>query len=561
MLSVSGRDWQETKIDGRKVEKYSQKYNLSNFTSKLLINNNFDEDEIYYLNQKPGIDYTYKNLKDFKLAATLIDEHIEQNKKILLFGDYDVDGGCSVALLAKYLKFKGADFNYYIPDRIKDGYGPNLTLMRKFSKEKINLIIFVDCGTNSFDEINFLNSNDIKSIIIDHHKIDNFKVNPSVFINPLKSSDYKNYNFFCSTNLVFFLLRFILFKNRENKKFNLTKYLIYAALGTICDVMPLRGLNRYLSIEAINSFNLNEDNAFSHILKFNKINRKLTIDDLGYFIGPVLNSGGRLGKSKLATKLLISEDKKEIEKISKELLYTNEKRKIIEERTLEKIEGKIDLNKNYIFHFEEHISEGILGIIAARLAEKYNKPVILATYSGNVIKGSARSVEEIDIGKILLNLKQKNILIKGGGHAMAGGFSLLKKNIKKVDEYLQKQIKINKNNNINKYLSKHSFSLLNNSLLIDLRKIAPFGSKNPYPILLFNKIKIIKTKIINKKHIFFVAKSGIKSCEGMAFNSVDSEIGNILLYYKREISIISELRESTYKNKSKLQLILKDIIN
>ena len=144
---------------------------------------------------------------------------------------------------------------------------------------------------------------------------------------------------------------------------------------------------------------------------------------------------------------------------------------------------------------------------------------------------------------------------------MAVGFSLLKKNIKKIDEYLQKQIKINKKNNVNTYLSKHSLTLLNNSLRTDLRKIAPFGSKNPSPILLFNKIKIIKTKIINKKHIFFVAKSGIKSCEGMAFNSVDSEIGNILLYYKREISIISELKESTYKNKSKLQLILKDIIN
>ena len=110
MLSVSGRDWQETKIDDRKVEKYSQKYNLSNFISKLLINNKFDEDEIYYLNQKPEIDNTYKNLKDFKLAAKLIDEHIEQNKKILLFGDYDVDGGCSVALLAKYLKFKASKF-------------------------------------------------------------------------------------------------------------------------------------------------------------------------------------------------------------------------------------------------------------------------------------------------------------------------------------------------------------------------------------------------------------------------------------------------------------------
>ena len=560
MLSVSGREWKETKIDDRKVEKYSQKYDLSNFISKLLINNKFDEDEIFYLNQKPQIDHTYKNLEDFKSAAKLIDEHIEQNKKILLFGDYDVDGGCSVALLAKYLKFKGADFNYYIPDRFKDGYGPNLTLMKKFSKEKINLIIFVDCGTNSFDEINFLNSNGIKSIIIDHHKIDNFKVNPSVFINPLKNSDYKKYNFFCSTNLVFFLLRFILYKNRENKKFNLTKYLIYAALGTICDVMPLRGINRYLSIEATNSFKLNEDNAFSYILKFKKINRKLTIDDLGYLIGPVLNSGGRLGKSKLATRLLISDNKQEIEKISTELLYTNEKRKIIEDRTLKQIEKKIDLKKNYIFHIEDNISEGILGIIAARLAEKYNKPVILATHSGNLIKGSARSIEEIDIGKILLNLKQKNILTKGGGHAMAGGFSLLKKNIKKIDEYLQKQIKINKINNVNTYLSKHSLTLLNNSLCTDLRKIAPFGSKNPSPILLFHKIKIIKTKIINKKHIFFVAKSGIKSCDGMAFNSVDSQIGNILLYYKKEISIISQIKESEYKNKSKLQLILKDII-
>tara|TARA_B100000035_G_C21002606_1_gene555693 strand:- start:51 stop:1733 length:1683 start_codon:yes stop_codon:yes gene_type:complete len=560
MLSVSGRDWQETKIDERKIEKYSQKYNLSNFISKLLINNKFDEDEIYYLNQKPEIDNTYKNLEDFKSAAKLIDEHIEQDKKILLFGDYDVDGGCSVALLAKYLKFKQANFDFFIPDRVKDGYGPNLTLMKQFFKEKINLIIFVDCGTNSFDEINFLNSNGIKSIIIDHHKIDNFKINPSVFINPLKSSDYKKYNFFCSTNLVFFLLRFILSKNKENIKFNLSKYLIYAALGTICDVMPLRGINRYLSIEAINSFNLNEENSFFHILKLKKINRKLTIDDLAYLIGPVLNSGGRLGKSKLATKLLISEDKKEVEKISTELLYTNEKRKIIEDKTLQKIEKKIDLNKNYIFHVEDSISEGILGIIAARLAEKYNRPVVLATYSGNIIKGSARSIEEIDIGKILLNLKQNNILIKGGGHAMAGGFSSLKKNIKKIDEYLQKQIKINRNNNFNNYLSQHSLSLINNSFLKDLRKISPFGSKNPSPILLFNKIKIIKTKIINKKHIFFVAKSGTKSCDGMAFNSLNNQIGNILLYNKREISIISELKESTYKNKSKLQLILKDII-
>lgn len=560
MLSVSGKEWKEVKIEDRKIEQYSQKYNQTNLISKLLINNKFNEDEIYYLDQKPEVDHTFKKLKDFKLAADLIEKHIKKNQKILIFGDYDVDGGCSVALLAKYLKFKKAKFEFYIPDRFKDGYGPNLNLLKTLNKEKINLIIFVDCGTSSSKEINYLNSIGVNSIIIDHHKIDNFQINPTVFINPFKNSEYTKYNIFCSTNLVFFLLRFIITKNKKDKKFPLSKYLIYAALGTVCDVMPLRGLNRFLILEAINSYDLNNENPFSYILKTKKINRKLTIDDLGYLIGPILNSGGRLGKSNLATKLLISENKKEIEALSKQLLEINEKRKKIEEKALNKIDKKLSKNTNYIFHIENNISEGILGIIAARLVEKYNVPVILATNSGDIYKGSARSIENVDIGKILLTLSQKGILIKGGGHEMAGGFSIKRKNIKILDQSLQKQIKLKKNNKTNYYLSKNSLSLVNDKFLKDLGKIAPFGNKNSSPKYLFENIKIIKKKIINEKHIFFVAKSGNKSCDGISFNSVNDPIGDNILFNKNNLSIVSELKESNYKNKPRLQLILKDVI-
>lgn len=560
MLSVSGKEWKEVKIEDRKIEQYSQKYNQTNLISKLLINNKFNEDEIYYLDQKPEVDHTFKKLKDFKLAADLIEKHIKKNQKILIFGDYDVDGGCSVALLAKYLKFKKAKFDFYIPDRFKDGYGPNLNLLKTLNKEKINLIIFVDCGTSSSKEINYLNSIGVNSIIIDHHKIDNFQINPTVFINPFKNLEYTKYNIFCSTNLVFFLLRFIITKNKNDKKFPLSKYLIYAALGTVCDVMPLRGLNRFLILEAINSYDLNNENPFSYILKTKKINRKLTIDDLGYLIGPILNSGGRLGKSNLATKLLISENKKEIEALSKQLLEINEKRKKIEEKALNKIDKKLSKNTNYIFHIENNISEGILGIIAARLVEKYNVPVILATNSGDIYKGSARSIENVDIGKILLTLSQKGILIKGGGHEMAGGFSIKRKNIKILDQSLQKQIKLKKNNKTNYYLSKNSLSLVNDKFLKDLGKIAPFGNKNSSPKYLFENIKIIKKKIINEKHIFFVAKSGNKSCDGISFNSVNDPIGDNILFNKNNLSIVSELKESNYKNKPRLQLILKDVI-
>ncbi len=559
MISVLNNNWEESKVNNKLIYKCAQDYNFSEIISRILIHNNFSEEEIFYLNNKSNKDQTFKNIKDFEKAWKLIEDQIKNNNKILLFGDYDVDGSCSVAMLAKYLKFRKAKFNYFIPDRFKDGYGPNIDLLKIFKKENYKLIIFMDCGTNAINEIDYLNSQNIKSIIIDHHKIYDLSLKPSVFINPLKSKEYNKYDLFCSSNLVFFLLRFILFKNKETKKFELSSFLIYAALGTICDVMPLKGINRKVCIEAINKFNIFRNNVFSNILKSNKINRELNIDDLGYIIGPILNSGGRLGKSNLATKLLISEDKKEIEEISNMLIQTNERRKLIEVELLNKIEKKLSIKNNYIFYNDSNLNEGILGIIAARLAEKYNVPTILLTNSGNIFKGSARSVDKVDIGKILLNSFQKGIIIKGGGHSMAGGFSILKKNIIKFDEYLSNSIKIKNNINKKTYISKHSLSILNDEFAKSLKKISPFGNMNKAPIFMFENVKIIKTKIINERHVFFIVKSGHKSCTGMAFNSLKTEIGNVLRFYKKEISILAETKENSL-NSSKFQLVLKDII-
>ena len=561
MLSVLGKKWTEIKIDERLVDKYAQKYNFSKTISKILVQNKFDEEDIFYLNNKPISDQSYKKIKDFEKAHKLIEEQIKNNNKLLIFGDYDVDGSCSVAMLARYLKFRKAEFDYFVPDRFRDGYGPNVELLKGLLKHNYNLIIFVDCGTNAVDEINYLNKLNVNSIIIDHHKINNLSLKPSVFINPLKSSEYSKYKIFCSTNLVFFLLRYILFKNQEINKFHISNLLIFAALGTICDVMPLKGINRQICIEAIKRFNLNVNNVFSFILETKEINRKLNVDDFGYLLGPILNSGARLGKSNLSAKLLISEDKNEIKELSNKLLITNEKRKIIEESTLKIIEKNLEIgNKKYILHFQDNLNEGILGIIAARLVEKYNLPTILITNSANIYKGSARSISSVDIGKILLNAYQKEILIKGGGHSMAGGFSLYKKDIKNLDNYLSRKINNNSTLKTSNYISKNSLTLLNDVFFKNLRQLSPFGNQNPNPIFLFNNVRIIKIKILNKKHAFFIASSKGKSCEGILFNSVDTDLGNILCNYKKELSLIAEVKENNSKNNKNLQLILKDII-
>jgi len=562
MKSISGKIWSKHIIEQRFIDKLSQDYDFNTTLSKVLLERNFSNNEIYSINSNEHILNIFKNNIDFEIACKIVEKSCEDKEKILIFGDYDVDGACSTALLINFFKSINQSCDFYIPDRVNDGYGPNIHLLKKLIKQKYKLIIFVDCGTNSYEEIDFLNKKKIKSIIIDHHRLQGKIPNSNSLINPLKGNMYIKYDYFCATTLTFFLIENILLRKKIKKSFKIHDFLILVVLATIADVMPMRKINRNLCNSGLRTFSRKKIKCFNSILDFFKIKRELSFDDLGYLLCPILNSGGRLNYPQLATSLLICNNEGKVEIISKKLIQLNDKRKLIEKNYVEKIINKFqDTNDEVIFVYEPLINEGIIGIIAARLVERFNKPSFVITHSNKSLKGSARSVENFDLGSIIHNAKLNNLILKGGGHKMAAGFTINKDKVNKFKFFLNKQFKKKKIKIDFKYTSQQSLNSVNYLNKDVISKLTPFGNENKNPIFFFEKLKIIKRKIINEKHVLVVfSDSSKKSIEAISFNSYSTSLGNYLLFYKYKVNVLASIKEIFFNNKKKLQLVVHDLI-
>ena len=282
-------------------------------------------------------------------------------------------------------------------------------------------------------------------------------------------------------------------------------------------------------------------------------------------IGPILNAGGRLGKSSYATELLSTENQNLINKRSLELISLNEKRKKIEDITLKNIDFKNleNQNKNVIIYYNPNINEGLIGIIASRLKDFFNKPSMVITNSNNILKGSARSIYEYNIGRVIKLSLDRNLIINGGGHNMAAGFSLKKDNLSNFklfvnNDYLKNDIY---SNNFYTYDFEASSSALNKEFYNDIKKMEPFGVGNPLPTFFFKDLTILKSSILNKKHVSCILKSKKGySINSIAFDSCNSKIGNYLLNYKKNLNVMGQISENFWNNKKTLQLIIKDLI-
>jgi len=564
MISVSNKVWSERQIEERLIDKISQDNKLSPLVAKLIASRNFSDDEIYSIKNKINLKNYFINKRDFISGSKIIESSIKNNEKICIFGDYDVDGSCATTLLIKFLKSINHPYFYYIPDREKDGYGPSPKVLSKLIDNKLKLVIMVDCGSNSKESIDYLNSKKIKTLIIDHHQI--FKPFPLAheIINPNKNIEYNNFNYLCATTLTYFLIDTILQRKRISAKFNLKSYLILVLLATVCDVMPLRGLNRIIAINVLNNISIYLYSNFKYFINNLIKNKKINIDDLGFLIGPILNSGGRLGYSDYATRLLSSDTEREVLKISNKLVYLNEKRKEIEMKILKKINFKEIQNKfnEVVFVYNPTFKDGLIGIIASRLKENFNRPSFVMTSSNSLIKGSVRSILNFDVGKVLRKALDQNLIISGGGHQMAGGFKINKNKLNDFKSFLDTEfIKKRKNKNLFIFESKLSFSAANNSFVSDLNYLEPYGTGNPSPIFLFENLKIKKIKVLNNKHIFnlFISRNG-KSYPAITFNSLDNDIGNCLLNYKKEVNVVGYLKYNFWNNKKILQLVVLDLI-
>ena len=563
MISVSRKKWIEKKINKNSIEKIKQDFKFSDIISKLIISRNFDINEINSIkNSFPIINNFTKN-KDFINATSVLEKCINNKDLICIFGDYDVDGTASTSLFAKFFNHIKHPYFFFIPERERDGYGPSKLIFEKLILKKPKLIIMVDCGSTSNQSVEYLNRNNIKSIIIDHHEINKPYPKSDVIINPKKNMNIFLKDYYCATTLSYFFLEILVKKIKSS--FNISNYLIYVLLALVCDVMPLRKINRYIALNLINNFKIKDNIILKTLYEINKKQNDLTIEDLGFFIGPIINSGGRLNNSIIAADLLISENFDIIKKNSLELTRLNNVRKVIEKNLLNEINFKeIEKNnKNVIIYYRPNINEGLIGIIASRLKDYFNKPIIVITNSKNILKGSARSTINYNIGNVIKKMMDEKIIESGGGHNMAAGFTIKKNKLMEMQNYILNDYLI-KNKNldlINTYDSEISLNGINKDFVYEINKIGPFGNGNPAPIFLIKDCTITKVKIIRDKHISLILKPKIgRSIKSICFNSLNTQIEKYLTNYKKNVHVIAEIHENNWNNKKTIQLNIKDLI-
>ena len=563
MISISGKMWEQKKTNKNLIEKIKQDYNFTDILSRLVISRKFDQSELSTIDNNLELNNIFLNNTDFIKSIELVTNSINNKENICILGDYDVDGSAATSLLIKFFESIKHPFFYYIPDREKDGYGATEKLFKKLILKKPELIIMVDCGSTSHEAIDYLNKNKIKSLIIDHHEINKPFPKANAIINPKKGTDYIEYDYLCATTLTYFFLD--LLSQKIKSKINMSDYLIYVLLATVCDVMPLRKLNRLIALNVLKNFEVNKNIAFNELFNLNNKKNKLTINDLGYLIGPILNAGGRLGKSKYATELLSSNNPKIVNIRSNELIKLNNKRKEIETLILDEIDfEKIEKeNRDVIVYYKPNINEGLIGIIAARLKDRFNKPSIVITTSNEFLKGSARSVLNYNIGRAIKNSLDKNLIINGGGHNMAAGFTLQKINLKNFENFILKDF-INTGSAIDhifSYDAEISSLAFNRDFYSDIKKLEPFGTGNPIPTFLFKDLKVIKATILSNKHVSLVLKSKIGfSIKSISFNSINNKVGEYLLNYKNSLNVLGQISENIWNNKKTLQLTIRDVI-
>ena len=576
-LSVSGKNWILKEFIQKDISYLKDNFNLDEITSKLLSIRKIKKHDINsFLN--PSIKNFLpnpNNLLDMKKTTLRSLSAINNNEKIGIFGDYDVDGATSTALLGKYFSELKLTYEIYIPDRKKEGYGPSVKSFKELIKKGVKIIFTVDCGTLSFEAIDYAKENNIDVIVLDHHQSEINLPRAFSVVNPNRLDDKSNLQYLCAAGVTFM---FLVSMNRElrlNEWFKKNKinepdlihYLDLVSLGTVCDVVPLIGLNRAIVKQGLKILKYKKNLGLKTLLDICKIETNPSIYHLGFMLGPRINAGGRVGKCSHGANLLLDSDPKNAFKLASELDQYNKERQILEKDLLQKILSETkDCTKDPVLVLSgKHWHEGVIGIVAARLKDKFNKPVIIISIEEKIGKASARSIVGFDIGSIIIAATQEKILIKGGGHKMAGGFSIKIENIEKFKDFIFRKFKnINEDITSDKPLFLDSIispSALNLEFYNRVNLLAPFGSGNPEPKFIIENLKTLNGKIVGEKHIksVLIGKDG-SPIKTIAFSAVDNDLGAYLLKKNNKpFNIAGKLSLNEWKGQSNVEFIIDDI--
>lgn len=562
MISISGKNWDEVRVQKRLIDKVKIDFDLNETQAKIALSRNYTNQDFFLINNEIKLNNPFLNTDDFLLGCEILNKNIKNQNNILIIGDYDVDGCMSTSIFFNFLKENNnANIHYYIPDRFKDGYGASKDLIINLSKRfKPNLTIFLDCGSNSYEAIKYLKSKKINTLILDHHNTTLPYPVSDVFINPKKVSSYNGYDYLCTTFLTYLFLDMYIRKYKVKKSIH--QSMIYVLLATIADVMPLKGINKILAKNVLLHFDISKNLVFKNLFKVLEIKSKLTLNDLGYKIAPLINAAGRLENANEVIELFTTELEEKIYNILIKLSKLNNKRKLIEKRILDEL-NYLDLynQKGVLFIYNPNLHEGVIGILASRVKDYFDKPCFVITNSGKILKGSARSTSNFNIGKYIQNAVKSKILLGGGGHNLAAGISLKQTELVNFKTYINNQYYKKKELTKNTYLSILSFNSINNQFFDSLEKLGPFGNENSQPIFLIKDIKFTKQKIVKDKFIKCFIKKDVKLIKSISFNHLKSKISYQILNYKKNLDVLVKVKINNWKNKNDIELEIIDIIN
>ncbi|WP_396124734.1 single-stranded-DNA-specific exonuclease RecJ [Anaplasma capra] len=567
---ILGTTWKVHNVSYRDVAAIMQRFRLCEVVARALATRNIPLDEVS--------NFLFPTLKlllpdpfhllDMDKAVTRIHDAIRNKESIAIFGDYDVDGATSSAMLCRYFRTLEVNTKIYIPDRIEEGYGPSVAAMLKLRKEGYSLCITVDCGTLAHEPILAAQSSNLDVIVVDHHIGINTLPKAVAVVNPNRLDEASEHTYLSAAGTSFLLLVALQKTLREAGFFahidepDLMNYLDLVALGTVCDVMPMVKLNRALVKHGLRVISARGNTGLRTLGDAIGIEERVSVHHLGFSIGPHINAGGRIGNASLGARLLSCDDESECSRISSILLNLNIERKELEKSSLEEAAHQAErlvAAGNNIIMVAGNWHVGVIGIVASRLKERFHLPSIVISLNGDIGKASARSVSGIDIGAAVLAAKMEQLVTEGGGHEMAAGFSIHVDKLEALYEFLLHRFKDSDTQKVSHACGMLAVRAINTSLWKELQILEPFGPGNPEPRFILKNVKILKPEIMGGNHVRCLIYGDDANVRGVCFKCVGTELGTALLQHRQQVHLLGKVSVNQWRGNEYVQFIIDDL--
>ena len=581
--SATGKLWRD-RLDARGAARalaIAQRYDLPEMLARVIAGRGIDIDAV-----DDFLDPTIRKLMpdpftvtQMEAAAHRIADAVARQEKVAIFGDYDVDGATSSALLAWHLRHCGLDPLIHIPDRIFEGYGPNVEAIRGLADKGAKLLVTVDCGTTSIEPLAEAKRLGMDVVVIDHHQCGDELPVVDALVNPNRLDDLSGLGHLAAVGLVFITLvavnrelRTRRFWTAEMPEPDLLGVLHHVAPGTVADVAPLLGLNRAFVAKGLIAMRRRDHVGHTALMDIARLNGPPEAWHLGFMLGPRINAGGRIGRADLGVRLLLEGDISEAARIAAELDRLNTERRVIEQMAEAQAEAEamaslgLEDRGAVVVTASEGWHPGVVGLVASRLKEKFGRPAFaIALEPGGLGTGSGRSITGVDLGKAVRQAVLDGILIKGGGHAMAAGVTLKKERLAEFRAYIEATLasSVAEARHVNELYIDGAVSAraVTTEFVNTLNRAGPFGAANPEPLIALPAHQLIYADEVGQAHLRLRFKSGDGAIiNGMAFRAVGQKLGNALLENRGQpLHVAGSLTVDRWQGAERVQLRVTDV--